>query len=153
VNRLRRVENRKVMSKPESLIAPGQVSRIPAYWRSGIRHEGGVNLIQALLRNVGTCRFRCEGRNSSGGPTRMRVPMRSTGADQLVVALKSLQWGWSEGVGSSGRTLWPTSDGRSRGVGPSRLRQRLDCTSRMTGDCHVRFCEGLGVRFPRATRL
>jgi len=21
----------------------------------------------------------------------------------------------------------------------------------MTGDCHVRFCESLGVRFPRAT--
>jgi hypothetical protein len=25
--------------------------------------------------------------------------------------------------------------------------------SGMTGDCHVAFCEGLGVRFPRATRL
>jgi hypothetical protein len=23
----------------------------------------------------------------------------------------------------------------------------------MTGDCHVRFCEGLEVKFPRATRL
>ena len=23
----------------------------------------------------------------------------------------------------------------------------------MTGDCHVRICEGLGVKFPRATRL
>jgi transposase len=23
----------------------------------------------------------------------------------------------------------------------------------MTGDCHVRICEGLGVRFPRPTRL
>ena len=23
----------------------------------------------------------------------------------------------------------------------------------MTGDCHVRFCESLGVRFPRATHL
>ena len=22
----------------------------------------------------------------------------------------------------------------------------------MTGDCHVRFCEGLGVKLPRATR-
>jgi len=29
----------------------------------------------------------------------------------------------------------------------------LDDKSRMTGDCHVRFCEGLGVKFPRATRL
>ncbi len=23
----------------------------------------------------------------------------------------------------------------------------------MTGDCHVRICEGLGVKFPRSTRL
>ena len=23
----------------------------------------------------------------------------------------------------------------------------------MTGNCHVRICEGLGVKFPRATRL
>ena len=25
-------------------------------------------------------------------------------------------------------------------------------TSRMTGDCHVRFCEKLGVKFPGLTR-
>jgi len=31
--------------------------------------------------------------------------------------------------------------------------QRLDDNSRMSGDVHVRFCERLGVRFPRATRL
>ncbi len=47
---------------------------------------------------------------------RVRVPMRSTGADQLVVVSKSLQWGWSEGVGSSVLTLWSTSDGRSQEV-------------------------------------
>ena len=28
---------------------------------------------------------------------------------------------------------------------------RLNDGSRMSGDVHVRFCEGLGVRFPRAT--
>ena len=28
----------------------------------------------------------------------------------------------------------------------------LDNKSRMTGDCHVRICEGLGVKFPRSTR-
>ena len=31
--------------------------------------------------------------------------------------------------------------------------QRPACKSRMTGDCHVRFCERRGVRFPPATRL
>jgi hypothetical protein len=30
---------------------------------------------------------------------------------------------------------------------------RLDSRSRMSGDAHVRFCESLGVKFPRATRL
>ena len=30
---------------------------------------------------------------------------------------------------------------------------RLDDKSRMSGDVHVRFCEGLRVKFPRATRL
>lgn len=33
------------------------------------------------------------------------------------------------------------------------LNLRLDNKSRMSGDVHVRFCEGLGVRIPRATRL
>src|SRR6516162_3807252 len=30
--------------------------------------------------------------------------------------------------------------------------RRLDDKSRMSGDVHVRICEHLGVRFPRATR-
>ena len=29
---------------------------------------------------------------------------------------------------------------------------RLDNKSRMSREAHVRFCEGLGVKFPRATR-
>ncbi len=29
---------------------------IPAYRLGGIRYEGGVNLIQAFMGNVGTCR-------------------------------------------------------------------------------------------------
>ena len=29
----------------------------------------------------------------------------------------------------------------------------LDGTSRVTGDCHARFCERLGVKFPGPTRL
>ena len=84
---------------------------------------------------------------------RVRVPMRGTGADQLAVALKSLYWGWSEGVGSSGLTVCSTSNGRSQEVRQGRQEQRLDDKSRMSGDVHVRICEGLGVKFPRATRL
>ena len=31
-------------------------------------------------------------------------------------------------------------------------RLSLDGTSRLTGDCHARFCERLGVKFPVKTR-
>jgi hypothetical protein len=34
----------------------------------------------------GNLRLRCQGRNPSGGPTRVRVPMRSLGAEQPVRA-------------------------------------------------------------------
>jgi hypothetical protein len=45
-----------------------------------------------------------------------------------------------------------TSNGRNLS-NKARSFIRLDDRSRMTGDCHVRICEGLGVRFPRSTRL
>ena len=54
--------------------------RHPA-WRR--REPGSGSLAQR-----GNLSFRCEGRNPSGGPTRMRVPMRNTGTDRLVVAMK-----------------------------------------------------------------
>jgi RNA-directed DNA polymerase len=38
-----------------------------------------------------------------------------------------------------------------RSLAPDR-RHRSACKSRMTGDCHVRFCESRGVRLPPATR-
>jgi hypothetical protein len=40
----------------EGVVGPGQGWGIPDYCPTGIRHEGGVTLIQALVRNVGTCR-------------------------------------------------------------------------------------------------
>ena len=56
----------------------------------GIRHKGSANLIQALVRNVGTCRPDDKGEIQVEETIRMRVPMRGTGTDQLVVVLKSL---------------------------------------------------------------
>ena len=38
-----------------------------------------------------------------------------------------------------------------RPLAPSPAHRRPACGSRMTGDCHVRFCESRGVRFPPAT--
>jgi hypothetical protein len=46
-----------MMSKPGRREGPGQAEQPPVYWLGGIRHEGGVTLIQAFLCNVGTCRF------------------------------------------------------------------------------------------------
>src|SRR6516225_10660423 len=37
-------------------------------------------------------------------------------------------------------------------IGHCCIMRRLDDKSRMSGDVHVRICERLGVRFPRATR-
>ena len=56
----------------------------------GVRRAGGVIPIQAFLWNCGNQSSRCKGSRSSGDPTRTRVPMRGTGAGQLVVALKPL---------------------------------------------------------------
>ena len=62
----------------------------PVYCLGDIRNKGSANLIQALVWNVGTCRPDAKGEIQVGETTRMRVPMRGTGADQLVVVLKFL---------------------------------------------------------------
>ena len=53
---LMRCRKLRMTSKLVAYITPGQIQGIPAYCLGGFRHKGGVNLIQALLRNVGTCR-------------------------------------------------------------------------------------------------
>ena len=49
------------MSKPERREVPGQDWGMPADGPIGIRHKGGVTLIQALVRNLGTCRLDAKG--------------------------------------------------------------------------------------------
>ena len=39
--------------------------------------------------------------------------MRGTGAERPVVAVKALQWGWSEGAALFSSVVRPTGDGRS----------------------------------------
>jgi hypothetical protein len=36
--------------------SPGQVQKGPVYCLGGVRHRDGMNLMQAFVRNVGTCR-------------------------------------------------------------------------------------------------
>lgn len=41
---------------------------LPVYGSTGVRHEGGVILIQAWVRNVGTCRLDAKGDAQAGSP-------------------------------------------------------------------------------------
>jgi len=62
----------------------------PDFCPDGIRHEGGVTLLQAFMWNAGTCRPDAKGEIQVGGPYEVRVPMRGTGAERPVVAVKAL---------------------------------------------------------------
>ena len=56
----------------------------------------------------------------------------------------------AQGVGLAGRCP-PATAQALRPLAPAPAHRRPACGSRMTGDCHVRFCESRGVRFPPAT--
>jgi hypothetical protein len=47
----------QVTSKPDSVVDPGQIRTVPVYGPGGVRRRGCMSLIQALWRNVGTCRL------------------------------------------------------------------------------------------------
>ena len=58
----RRRQNRGLLG------SPGGVCARPAYGPFGVRRTGGVTLIQALMRNVGTCRPDAKGAARVGSP-------------------------------------------------------------------------------------
>ena len=39
-----------------AIVTPGRAQGEPVYCLGGVRHKGGVNLIQAFAWNLGTCR-------------------------------------------------------------------------------------------------
>ena len=47
---------------------PGLVQREPVYCLVGVRHRNGMNLIQAFVRNVGTCRLDVKGETQVEAP-------------------------------------------------------------------------------------
>ena len=75
-----------------------QFGRYLVYGPSGVRCRGGMSLVQAVLWNTGTCRFDVKGDVQVAKITRTRVPMRSTGAEQLVVALNPSNVGGAKGL-------------------------------------------------------
>jgi len=75
-----------------------EVQRGPAYWLGGGRQIDGASLVQAFMRNVGTWRSDEKGAAQGAGTPRLRVPTRSAGADQLVVAMKPGNAGGAKGL-------------------------------------------------------
>src|SRR3982750_1844104 len=61
-----------------------QVGGCPEDCPSDIRHIGGAKPDQALVWNVRTCRPDAKGDVQAAQTARIRVPMRGTGAEQLV---------------------------------------------------------------------
>ena len=61
VNHLRSVDNCNRCQNQGLDNTLGQVRRVPSFWPDGIRHRGGVTIVQALVRNLGICRFDVKG--------------------------------------------------------------------------------------------
>lgn len=76
---------------------------MPVYCSTGVRHEGSVTLVQALTRNVGTCRSDdkgevqanrlCKGESTNaghrGGVTRSRIEGSVMGLDRRGDVVRS----------------------------------------------------------------
>ena len=82
----------KTASKLGGFIGPRSIYQKPVYWVDGARHRDGVTLIQALMLNSRNLSFRCKGRKL----IKRRVPMRSTGAEQPVVARQRCNGCWAK---------------------------------------------------------
>ena len=61
-----------------------------------------MTLVQASVRNCGNQSPRCKGRSTSGRSHEARVPMRGTGTDRPVVAMKA---GNAAGAKGSGQVV------------------------------------------------
>jgi flagellar basal body rod protein FlgC len=74
------------IANAESL--PAQPGDLP--YRRRVRREDGASPYQALVGNVRTCRSDAKGDVQTAETVRIRVPMRSTGAERFVVGRKVL---------------------------------------------------------------
>ena len=100
-------------SKPGGVSIPGQAQRMPADCLSGVRHEGGVSLVQAFRWNVGTRRPDVKERAQTGGPRKGASTDAGHGDGVTHSSGEGPERDWSEGVTSSGRGGASTNHGRS----------------------------------------
>ena len=95
-------------------LAWDKVWELPVYCPSGDRRRGGVSSETGAYREHGNLSFRCQGRPSSGRPMRDRVPTQNTGADQLVVVMKSSNTDGAKGLNDSVASSSQPEMGRAR---------------------------------------
>ena len=105
---------RKTVSDPDTGIET--LSReaggaLPVYGSTGVRHEGGVTLIQALMRNVGTCRPDAKGEAQAKGLRKGE----STDAGHRGGVARSRAEGPVMGLDRRGVVVWLYSVGNPRG--------------------------------------
>jgi len=91
-----------------------------------------------------------------GGITNRRSTLRYVTSTGTLCAGRWPNTNACDGIADEPSTGYGGSSAARRGsvpIGLCSIRRRLDSKSRMSGDVHVRICERVGVRFPRATRL
>ena len=106
-NVLERCQNRV------EVVVPGEVQEARVFYLDGVRLEGGVSSVPAVMRNVGTSTTDAKGEAQA----RRTCESDSTDAASRGGATRSSREAreseWSEGVALSGRVLGSTSNGRS----------------------------------------
>ena len=95
-------------------LAWDKVWKKPVYCPSDDRRIGGMSSDTGFCREHGNLSFRCQGKATSGSTTRVTVPMRSTGADQLVVVMKFSNANGAKGLNDSVFMLSQLEIGRAR---------------------------------------
>ena len=136
-------------SKPESPACSGNsmeetyllAMRCPVFRRRD-SHSGSRTELENLYGDG-------KGKGTSGEPARPKVPMRHSGADCFVVAMKR---GNARGAKGAGHRRWGASQLATGGapILDGRRQPSRGGTSRMTRECHVRnLCEARG-EIPRA---
>ena len=106
--RTRKMSETKPLLKGRKIIEDIKTNGSPKRWDKhrrnlitdlcGVRLIGGMSLVQALVWNVGTCRFDAKGNIQVAKTMRVKVPMRSTGAEQPVVVMKSAKADGAKGL-------------------------------------------------------
>ncbi len=91
-------------SKPDRVVDPGQTQTEPVYGLGGVRRRDCMNLVQALVWNVGTCWLNAKGREVA-----MSSSFASTDVSQRDGATRSSDEGAVMAVERRGCVIQPSA--------------------------------------------